>query len=91
MYSLNTLIVIRMWSIFRNSVLKIDRLLFPQNLQFDLKAASSNKKKKYSKLNILTFVYEIKWYDSLTYGKGNPCSIFSNTVLNIDHIRNFQK
>ena len=30
----NTLIIIRMWFIFRNSVLKIDGLMFPQNLQF---------------------------------------------------------
>ena len=34
----NTLIVIKMWSIFRNSVLKIDRLVFPPKLQFQFES-----------------------------------------------------
>ena len=34
----NTLIVIRMWSILRNSVLKIDCLMFPQKLQFQFES-----------------------------------------------------
>ena len=39
----------------------------------------------YSKLYKLTMVYEIQFYDSVTYGGGNPFSIFSNGILSMGY------
>ena len=39
-------------------------------------------------LNILTLIYEIKFYDSVTYGEGRSCSFFfSKDVLNMGYIQ----
>ena len=75
-----TRIVIRMWSIFRNSVLRIDRVMFPPKLQFQFESCTQVTNKEVFQI-IYTY---IGFWDNMLWlidiWETNPCSIFSNTV-----------